>query len=68
MTEMRTAGPADEPVNSGGSSIADLFGHGLLDHRADRLQQAEAAYRQVLTISPAHADALHLLGIIALRV
>ena len=65
---MRSARRADEPVNSGGSAVADLFRRGLLDHRADRLPQAEAAYRQVLTISSAHADALHLLGIIALQV
>src|SRR5215470_9777793 len=64
---MRTARQADEPVNSAGSSVADLFRDGLLDHRADRLQQAEAVYRQVLTMCPAHADALHLLGIIALH-
>jgi len=64
---MRTARGADEPVNSAGSSVAELFRDGLLDHRADRLEQAEAAYRQVLTMCPAHADALHLLGIIALH-
>src|SRR5215470_13557622 len=64
---MRTARRADEPVNSTGSSVAELFRDGLLDHRADRLEQAEAAYRQVLTMCPAHADALHLLGIIALH-
>jgi Flp pilus assembly protein TadD len=32
-----------------------------------RLQQAEAAYRQVLAVEPAHAEALHLLGAIAHR-
>src|SRR5262245_18840802 len=44
-----------------GSSI-DLFQQGLVDHRAGRLQQAEAAYRRTLTIDPAHADAHYALG------
>ena len=34
----------------------------LVDHRAGRLQQAEAAYRQILTIDPARADVHHALG------
>ena len=39
-----------------------LFQRGLADHRAGRLLQAEAAYRQILTTDPAHADAHHALG------
>jgi predicted TPR repeat methyltransferase len=34
-------------------------------HQAGRLADAEAIYRQVLTVEPHHADALHLLGVIA---
>ena len=34
-------------------------------HRAGRLAQAEAIYRQVLGTTPEHPDALHLLGMIA---
>ena len=40
----------------------DLFQQGLADYRAGRLRQAEAAYRQILTIDPAHADAHINLG------
>jgi tetratricopeptide (TPR) repeat protein len=34
-------------------------------HRAGRLAEAEALYREVLTHQPRHADSLHLLGVIA---
>ncbi len=34
-------------------------------HRAGRFVQAEAAYRAMLDPDPGHADALHLLGVIA---
>jgi protein O-GlcNAc transferase len=34
-------------------------------HQADRLADAEAIYRWVLAAEPKHADALHLLGVVA---
>ena len=37
----------------------------LEHHRAGRLAEAEAIYRQVLARCPDHADALHLLGVLA---
>jgi tetratricopeptide (TPR) repeat protein/SAM-dependent methyltransferase len=42
-----------------------VIGQALEHHRAGRLQQAEALYRQILGRDPAHPDALHLLGVIA---
>jgi Flp pilus assembly protein TadD len=46
---------------------AELFRRGFVEHRSGRLEAAEAAYRQVLAVAPAHAEALHLLGVIAYR-
>lgn len=37
----------------------------LQHHQASRLADAEAIYRRVLSQNPNHADALHLLGVIA---
>ncbi|KVM97809.1 tetratricopeptide repeat protein [Burkholderia diffusa] len=38
--------------------------HALAHHQADRLEEAETLYRQILAAEPRHADALHLLGLI----
>jgi Flp pilus assembly protein TadD len=38
---------------------------GVPHHRAGRLAEAEAHYRRALTHEPAHAEALHLLGLLA---
>lgn len=40
----------------------------LQHHQAGRLAEAEAFYRQILAVQPQHADALHLLGVIAHQV
>ncbi len=44
-------------------SVASLFEDSLRHHRAGRLVDAQAGYRQVLSRDSNHADALHLLGI-----
>jgi protein O-GlcNAc transferase len=55
-----TASPAKvEP------GVAELLAVGVGHHRAGRLPEAESCYRQVLAAQPDHADALHLMGIIA---
>jgi predicted O-linked N-acetylglucosamine transferase (SPINDLY family) len=46
-------------------SSADAMQSGIAHHRAGRLKEAAAFYRQVLSREPANPDALHLLGVIA---
>ena len=48
-------------------SLAQAIELGLEHHRAGRLLEAEKIYRQVLAAEPEHADALHLLGAVALQ-
>ncbi|MEO7145607.1 MAG: tetratricopeptide repeat protein [Bryobacteraceae bacterium] len=46
-------------------NVSSDFAQALLRHRSGELQQAAAIYRAVLEREPHHADALHLLGVIA---
>jgi predicted O-linked N-acetylglucosamine transferase (SPINDLY family) len=39
--------------------------HALAHHRAGRIAEAESIYRQIVRLDPAHADALHLLGVVS---
>jgi tetratricopeptide (TPR) repeat protein len=48
-------------------SARDLFAAALGHHQAGRLQAAERLYQQVLATNPRHADAFHLLGVVALQ-
>ena len=49
-------------------TIPEAFQLALQHHQAGRLAEAEALYRQILAVQPHHADALHLLGVIAHQV
>ena len=64
----RPIGP-DRPqfINERARGIANLFERGVAYHQAGQLQQAEAAYRQLLTIEPNHADAHNNLGVVLKR-
>jgi tetratricopeptide (TPR) repeat protein len=53
------------PGTSSPSNAAEVLEQGLAHHRAGHLQQAAAAYQQVLDVVPNHAGALHLLGVVA---
>ena len=43
---------------------AQMLEAALLHHRANRLDDAERIYRQILSGRPSHSDALHFLGVI----
>src|SRR5437867_1473861 len=49
-------------------SIPQAFEVARAHHQSGRLAEAEAIYRQILAVEPRHADALHLLGVIAHQV
>lgn len=46
-------------------TIGQAFERAVAFHQAGQLAQAEAIYRQIIAQVPQHADALHLLGLIA---
>ena len=46
-------------------STRELFTTALQHHRAGRLVEAEALYRQILATETEHPDSLHMLGVIA---
>ncbi len=48
--------------------VAASFAAGLAHHQGGRLAQAETLYRETLALQSDHADALHLLGVIASQV
>lgn len=47
------------------TSTTELYKQALLHHRAGELEQARELYGRVLRIDSRHADALHLLGVLA---
>jgi tetratricopeptide (TPR) repeat protein len=49
------------------AAINAKFQEGLALHQKGQLMEAERFYRGVLALAPAHFDALHLLGVLALQ-
>lgn len=45
--------------------IEEIFQSALAQHQKGNFAQADALYRQVIDADPSHADALHLLGVLA---
>jgi tetratricopeptide (TPR) repeat protein len=68
--QRRTAEAAAKRTGASPSDprVADLFAAGLVHHQGGRLARAETLYRETLALKPDHADALHLLGVIASQI
>lgn len=47
------------------ATIPEAFAIAVQHHQAGRLPHAKQIYQQILAVQPKHADALHLLGVIA---
>src|SRR5437016_4532500 len=47
------------------STTETLLDRGLEQHAAGRLQEAQRLYQEVIHLNPRHANALHLLGLVA---
>ena len=54
--------------SSSAASLAELYDEAVRHHMGGRLTDAERLYRQILAVDAAHADALHMLGLVAHRV
>jgi protein O-GlcNAc transferase len=59
--------PNDHEHARSGDDIDQLVDAGFAHHEAGRLDQAEALYREVLARDAEHAEALHLLGLVAFQ-
>jgi protein O-GlcNAc transferase len=66
MNEKGTNPAADFPDDA--ASVTEMLASAVAEHRAGRLQQAEAGYRAVLGREPRNAEALHLMGVMAQQV
>jgi len=49
------------------TTTSEALAIAIRHHQAGRLQAAEQIYRQILAVEPQHADALHLLGLLAAK-
>src|SRR5271157_3258267 len=49
-------------------TIAETLARALQQHQASNLAQAEQLYHEILRSEPGHADAWHLLGVLASQV
>lgn len=69
MPRSRSSAPRSAAKGAKGTrnpvDTAASFGYALQLHQHGRLQQAAAAYREILAADPKHFDAWHLLGVIA---
>ena len=59
----RKAPPGSPPASH--SSLNAKLEAAIAHHQAGRLQEAERLYKEIIRANPEHADAIHLLGVIA---
>ena len=59
--------PVRPPLSPPNSALQDELSAALRDHQGGRLEQAARIYQNILAQQPDHADALHLLGVVALQ-
>lgn len=52
-------------ASSDATSLERLFNEAVRHHQERRFSRAEACYETIITRDPGHADALHLLGVLA---
>lgn len=62
--QQQTQKPESHATEETTVSTTELFAQGLQHHKLNEVAQAQAFYEQILQIDPAHADALHHLGLI----
>ena len=60
--------PTMEPHNAPALDLPQALAQAVAHHQAGRLNEAESRYRQILAQQPNHAEALHLLGLLAHQV
>ncbi len=60
--------PATDEASAPVITVHSLLAEGLRHHNAKNYETAEGHYRQVLAIDPRNADAMHLIGVLALHV
>jgi tetratricopeptide (TPR) repeat protein len=58
---------ANDAMNPMTTTLPEKFQQSLELHRAGQLAQAQVGYEEILAIQPAHADAVNLLGAIAIQ-
>ena len=56
--------PKPQPVQASGLDVDRTMKQALRLHQKGRLEQAEKRYAKILDADPAHAGALHLMGVL----